>query len=168
LNYLFVLSFVVRLNVDDRQAMGTAYAEIKAALEAHGAAFDGVIVARMASGGREMMIGAHRDPVFGPVIVIGDGGKYVEAMPDVQLLLPPVSEEDVLHALSKLRIAPLLKGVRGEPPLAVAVFVEAVLGISRLMMEPPRDIVSIDINPLMLDARGSVAVDAVVFQTEQK
>ena len=122
--------------------------------------------ARMASGGREMMIGADRDPVFGPVIVLGDGGKYVEAMPDVQLLLPPVSGEDVLHALSKLRIAPLLKGVRGEPPLAVDAFAEAVLGISRLMMEPLRGIVSIDINPLMLDARGYMAVDAVVFQAE--
>ena len=159
---------IVRLNMDDPEVLRTAYAEIKAVLEAHGVAFDGVIVARMASGGREMMIGAHRDPVFGPVIVIGDGGKYVEAMPDVQLLLPPVSGEDVLHALSKLRIAPLLKGVRGEPPLAVDAFAEAVLGISRLMMEPLRDIVSIDINPLMLDARGAVAVDAVVLQAEQK
>ncbi|MBI1990232.1 MAG: acetate--CoA ligase family protein, partial [Betaproteobacteria bacterium] len=145
---------IVRLNVDDPEALRTAYAEIKAGLEAHGAAFDGVIIARMANGGREMMIGAHRDPVFGPVIVIGDGGRYVEAMPDVRLLLPPVSDEDVFHALSKLRIAPLLKGVRGEPPLAVGAFADAVLGISRLMMDPLRDIISIDINPLMLDARG--------------
>lgn len=158
---------IVRLNVGDPEALRAAYAEIKAGLEAHGAAFDGVIVARMASGGREMMIGAHRDPVFGPVIVIGDGGKYVEAMPDVRLLIPPVSREDVLHALSKLRIAPLLKGVRGEPPLAVEAFADAVLGISRLMMEPLRDIVSIDINPLMLDARGYKAVDAAVFKAEQ-
>lgn len=158
---------IVRLNVGDRETLRTALAEIKAGLEAREAVFDGVIVARMASGTREMMIGAHRDAVFGPVIVIGDGGRYVEAMPDVQLLIPPVSKEDVLHALSKLRIAPLLKGVRGEPPLAVAAFAEAVLGISRLMIEPLHGIISIDINPVMLDARGCVAVDAVVFQAEK-
>jgi len=155
---------IVRLNVGDRDALRTAFVEIKAVLEARGAAFDGVIVARMASGGREMMIGAHRDAVFGPVIVIGDGGKYVEAMPDVQLLIPPVSREDVLHALAKLRIAPLFKGVRGEPPLDVEAFAEAVLGVSRLMMDPLQGMVSIDINPIMLDARGYVAVDAVVFE----
>jgi acyl-CoA synthetase (NDP forming) len=159
---------IVRLNVGDREALCTAFAEIKAALETRGAAFDGVIVARMASGAREMMIGAHRDAVFGPVIAIGDGGKYVEVMPDVQLLLPPVSRDDVLHALSKLRIAPLLMGVRGEPPLAVDAYAEAVLGVSRLMMEPLRGIASIDLNPVMLDARGCMAVDAVVFQAESR
>jgi acyl-CoA synthetase (NDP forming) len=158
---------IVRLNVGDTEALRTAFAEIKAGLEARGAPFDGVIVARMASGGREMMIGAHRDAVFGPVIVVGDGGKYVEAVPDVQLLIPPVSKEDVCYALSKLRIAPLLNGVRGEPPLAVAAFAEAVLGISRLMMEPLHGIISIDINPVILDARGCMAVDAVVFLPEQ-
>ena len=157
---------IVRLNVDDREALRTAFAEIKAVLEARGAEFNGVIVALMASGGREMMIGAHRDAVFGPVIAVGDGGKYVEAMPDLQLLIPPVSREDVLHALSKLRIAPLLQGVRGEPPLDVEAFAEAVLGVSRLMMEPLQGIVSIDINPVMLDAQGYIAVDAVVFQAE--
>ena len=159
---------VVHLNVGDRETLRTAFAEIKAALAARAAAFDGVIVARMAGGTREMMIGAHRDPVFGPVIVIGDGGKYVEVMPDVQLLVPPVPREDVLRALSRLRIAPLLKGVRGEPPLAVDAFAEAVLGVSRLMLEPQHGIVSIDLNPVMLDARGYLVVDAVVFQTEQR
>ena len=158
---------IVRLNVGGGEALRTSFAEIKAALETRGAAFDGVIVARMANGGREMMIGAHRDAVFGPVIAIGDGGKYVEIMPDVQLLLPPVARDDVLHALSKLRIAPLLMGVRGEPPLAVDAYVEAVLGVSRLMMEPRRGIASIDLNPVMLDARGCMAVDAVVFQAEK-
>ena len=73
----------------------------------------------MVSGRRELMIGARIDPVFGPVVVVGDGGKYVEAMPDVQLLLPPFAMEQVKHALSRLRIAPLLAGVRGEPPIDV-------------------------------------------------
>ena len=158
---------IVRLNVNDREALCAAYAEIETALAAHKTAFEGIIVARMAGGAREMMIGAHRDAVFGPVIAIGDGGKYVEAMPDVQLLIPPVSKDDVRHAVSKLRIAPLFRGVRGEPPLDVDAFAEAVVNISRLMSDPLQGIASIDINPVMLDARGHVAVDAVVFRSEQ-
>src|SRR5256885_8869571 len=55
----------------------------------------GVIVARMFKGRHEFLIGAHIDPVFGPVVVVGDGGKYVEALPDTQLLLPPFTADDV-------------------------------------------------------------------------
>ena len=75
----------------------------------HGARFDGVIIAAMAGGRREIMIGAHRDPVFGPVVAVGDGGKYVEIVSDTTLLLPPFSKADVMEALGKLRIAPLLR-----------------------------------------------------------
>jgi len=77
----------------------------------------GVIVAAMASGRREIMIGAHRDGVFGPVVAVGDGGKYVEIFRDTALLLPPFSKDDAREALGKLQIAPLFAGVRGEPPM---------------------------------------------------
>ena len=71
----------------------------------------------MVKGRRELLLGAHRDPFFGPVVLVGDGGKYVEAMPDTRILLPPFSAEDVRDALGRLRIAPVLAGARGEPPL---------------------------------------------------
>jgi hypothetical protein len=73
--------------------------------------------------------------VFGPVVLVGDGGLYVEAMPDTQVLLPPFDAARVEQALRRLRIAPLLDGVRGEPPLDVAAFCAAAVAVGALMSE---------------------------------
>src|SRR5690606_37047315 len=126
--------------------------------------FDGVIVARMAKGRRELMIGAHRDPVFGPVIAIGDGGKYVEAMPDVRLLLPPFSIEDAARAIRSLRCAKVLSGVRGEPAADIEAVADAAVRIGNLVASHTPRIVSLDINPLIVSdaGRGYAIVDAVV------
>lgn len=157
---------IVRLNLADEVAVAQAWHEIVGTFKAHGIAHQGVVVARMTQGRRELMIGAHRDQVFGPAVVFGDGGKYIEVMPDVRLLLPPFSREDVLAALSTLRIAPLLHGVRGEPPLDVDAFVQAVLAVQELIVDAVVD--SLDINPVLLGAigEGCAAVDAVVFKSE--
>jgi len=139
---------------------------MEAIIRAHGARFDGVIVAAMANGRREIMIGAHRDGVFGPVVAVGDGGKYVEIFRDTALLLPPFSKEEVRQALGKLKIAPLLAGVRGEPAMDVDALCEAVLRIGELMLDPAAKVMSLDLNPVLLDSegKGCVVVDAVVFR----
>jgi acyl-CoA synthetase (NDP forming) len=139
---------------------------MEAIIRKHGARFDGVIVAAMAGGRREIMIGAHRDPVFGPVVAVGDGGKYVEIFRDTVLLLPPFSRDDAKVALQKLRIAPLFAGVRGEPPMDVDVLCDAAMKIGDLMLDPAAKVVSLDLNPVMLGSagKGCVVVDAVVFQ----
>src|ERR1700709_379599 len=112
------------------------------------------------------MIGAHRDPVFGPVVAVGDGGKYVEIFRDTTLLLPPFSRDDANEALCKLRIAPLFAGVRGEPPMDVDALCDALVKIGELMLDPVAKLVSLDLNPVLLDSdgKGCVVVDAVVFQ----
>jgi acyl-CoA synthetase (NDP forming) len=122
----------------------------------------------MAGGRREIMIGAHRDPVFGPVVAVGDGGKYVEVFRDTTLLLPPFSIDDVKEALGRLRIAPLLTGVRGEPPMDVDALADAVAKIGDLMGDPDAKVMSLDLNPVLLDSagKGCVVVDAVVFRLE--
>jgi acyl-CoA synthetase (NDP forming) len=131
-----------------------------------GARFDGVIIAAMAGGRREIMVGAHRDPVFGPVVAVGDGGKYVEIFRDTALLLPPFSNDEVREALGRLKIAPLLSGVRGEAPMDVDTLCDAVLRIGELMLDPAAGVISLDLNPVLLDSagKGCVVVDAVVFQ----
>lgn len=156
---------LVRLNVSGEPAVRAAFDELRHGLESRGLVFDGVIVAAMTSGRRELMIGAHVDPVFGPVVVFGDGGKYVEALPDAAMLLPPFAADDVLQALANLRIAPLLRGVRGEPPMDVAAFADAVVAVGRLMLESSAQIMSLDLNPVVVgsDGAGCVALDAVVF-----
>src|SRR4051812_23292432 len=81
-----------------------------------GARFEGVIAARRARGGRELALGARIDPAFGPVVLVGDGGIYLEALKDFGLLLPPFTEDDVLARLRELRVWPLLGSLRGQPP----------------------------------------------------
>lgn len=157
---------LVKLGVATREAAGDIYSEMEDIIRKHGARFDGVIVAAMAGGWREIMIGAHRDPVFGPVVAMGDGGKYVEIFRDTTLLLPPFSQADAVDALQRLRIAPLFAGVRGESPMDVAALSDAIVKIGALMADPEARVMSLDLNPVMLDSegKGCVVVDAVVFR----
>ncbi len=157
---------LVRVGLGDAASVAAAWREVTLAADAAGVHLSGVIVAEMVRGRRELMIGARHDPVFGPVVLVGDGGKYVEAMPDVQLLLPPFDGAQVERALRRLRIAPLLDGVRGEPPLDVAAFCRSVVAVGELMAKDALGITQLDINPVIVGARGEgcLAVDAVVFQ----
>jgi acyl-CoA synthetase (NDP forming) len=156
---------IVRLGVISEDEILAAYADIERKITDADAQFDGVIVASMFKGQRELMIGAHFDPTFGPVVLVGDGGKYAEALPDTQLLLVPFTADDVRLALSRLRIAPLFEGVRGEPPLDIPSVVEAVLAVGRMMADPAAKVVSVDFNPVIVGAvgQGYAAVDALVM-----
>ncbi|HTN26714.1 MAG TPA: acetate--CoA ligase family protein [Burkholderiales bacterium] len=128
------------------------------------AARDGVIVAAMRKARRELMVGAKVDPVFGPVVIVGDGGKYVEALKDFALLIPPFDAGDVRKALQSLRIAPIINGVRGEPALDVDAVAKVAIGVGRLIRAAKGKIASIDLNPVMVGAtgEGAVVVDALI------
>ena len=156
---------LVRLGLADAAAVHAAFADCRRILEQGGFRFDGVLVAAMASGRREMLIGGSRDANFGPLVLIGDGGKYVEAMPDTVLLLPPFDRDDVEAALGGLRVAPVLRGVRGEPPMDIAALAAAAVAVGRLMLDDPA-IVSLDINPMLLGSAGAgcIALDAVIIR----
>jgi len=155
---------LVRLGLTTAEQVRSAYGDFDKTLRIAGARFEGLIVARLVKGLRELMIGAHLDPVFGPVVVVGDGGKYVEAMPDVQVLLAPFTPDDVFRALQRLRIAPLLAGVRGEPPLDVDEFCNAAARVGALIAAAEPGVVSLDLNPVIVRAQreGCEAVDALV------
>jgi acyl-CoA synthetase (NDP forming) len=157
---------LVKLGVKTREEAGEVWAQMEDIIRKHGARFDGVIIAAMAGGRREIMIGAHRDPVFGPVVAVGDGGKYVEIFRDTALLLPPFSKDDAREALGRLRVAPLFAGVRGEQPMDVESLCDAAVKIGALMLDPAARVMSLDLNPVLLDTagKGCVVVDAVVFQ----
>jgi acyl-CoA synthetase (NDP forming) len=131
---------------------------------AMGARFDGVIVARKAPKGRELALGARLDPQFGPVVLVGDGGIYLEALKDFRLLLPPFAEEDVLQKLGELRIAPLLGALRGVPARDIAAFAGMAVRLGDAMLAWEGQVASVDINPVMVfeTGRGAVAIDALV------
>ena len=161
---------LVRVGITDATGVAEAYREMAVAARSENITLSGVIVAELVRGQRELMIGARLDPVFGPVLLVGDGGKYVEAMPDAQVLLQPFDVSQVERALRRLRIAPLLDGVRGEPPLDVAAFCRSAVAIGQLMCDDAAGITQIDINPLIVGAQGKgcIAVDAVVYRESKQ
>jgi acyl-CoA synthetase (NDP forming) len=117
----------------------------------------------MAEKGLELMIGAKRDAKWGPVVLAGLGGIWVEALGDVRLLPPDMAEPDIVDELYKLRSAKLLGGFRGAPPVDVAAVARTASLIGRLMQTRP-EILEIDLNPVFVQAEGEglVAVDALV------
>jgi acetate---CoA ligase (ADP-forming) len=155
---------LVALNLVSEEAVVGAFTAQMAKLDEIGADPDGIIIAVMAEGAREFVLGARVDPIFGPVVMVGDGGKYVEAVPDIALLLPPFSLGEVHAALARLRIAPLFKGVRGEAALDIDALAQAALTLGAIIAAGKDEIASIDLNPVMVAAqgRGVTIVDALV------
>jgi len=155
---------LVALNLVSEGAVVEAYAAQLAKLEEIDAEPDGIILAAMAQGQRELVLGARLDPVFGPVVMIGDGGKYVEALPDVALLLPPFSLAEARDAILRLRIAPILQGVRGEPATDLDALARAMLRLAAIIAGSRGAIASIDINPVLVGAAGQglTIVDALI------
>jgi acyl-CoA synthetase (NDP forming) len=128
-----------------------------------------VVVARMARGLHEFMLGVTVDPVLGPIVVIGEGGTLVEVRGDVASLLAPFTVDDALAAIRRLRIAPLIDGYRGQPPLDADALAKAAVALGHFAMAHRTSLVSVDMNPVMVMARGDgvVVVDAVVQFKEQ-
>lgn len=155
---------LVALGIATEDAAARAFEAQWAKLAQMGARRDGVIVASMRSGRREFMVGARIDPLFGPVVLVGDGGRNVEALKDFAILIPPFDAAEVRRALHGLHFAPLLDGVRGEPPMDVDALAACVVAVGRLIVDARGAIASVDLNPVIVgDAgAGAVIVDALI------
>lgn len=155
---------LVALGIADADAAEAAFTGQWTKLADMGARRDGVLVAAMRRGLHEFMVGARVDPIFGPVVLVGDGGRNVEALGDVAVLVPPFDVDEVLAALDRLRIAPLYAGVRGEPAWDMTALAEIAVALGRLVRDADGRIASLDINPVIVGAagEGAVIVDALV------
>lgn len=155
---------LVALNLTTGEQVRHAMQKQAAIVDSLGARYAGALMAKMQKGGRELALGARVDPVFGPVVLVGDGGIYLEALKDFRLLVAPFSEDDVAQALATLRIAPILRGVRGEPPSDTAAFCRMAVRLGDAMLHWRDSISSIDINPVKVfeEGEGAIALDAVV------
>jgi len=118
-----------------------------------------VLLQKMVKGGWEMMVGARRDDTFGPVVLFGLGGIYVEVFDDVSLRVAPLTRFDVEEMIAEVRGSRLLQGVRGSPPADVEALAGALQALLQLMMEHS-EIKEIDINPLVVLEQGALALDA--------
>jgi acetyltransferase len=153
----------VRLNLRTPDDAGRAYTEIIRAVRAHlpDADVKDVIVQAMAHRGREVILGLNRDPQFGPVVMFGLGGIYVEVLKDVTFRLAPIREFGVRRMVEETRTSAILKGVRGEPASDVEALVTCLQRLSQLAVEYPQ-IAELDINPLFVYPQGQGAAVADV------
>jgi acyl-CoA synthetase (NDP forming) len=127
------------------------------------ARIDGFLLEEMAPAGQEVVIGGLLDAQFGPMVMVGLGGIFVEVMADVAFRICPITRQDAEEMLDELKGAALLKGARGRKPVSRAAIVDALLkvgGEGGLLMTHANDIAEADINPLIVSETGAVAVDA--------
>jgi acetyltransferase len=157
---------VVRLGARGADDVRAAFATIVDNVRRHdpAAPLDGVLVQAMVTGGTEMVVGLHHDPQFGPVVMVGLGGIFVEVLEDVAFGAVPLTRGDAEDMLASLRGARILDGVRGRPRADRGALVDVLLAVSRLGAEAGSAIAELDLNPVVVlpEGRGAVAVDALV------
>jgi acetyltransferase len=153
----------VVLNLKDGPAVSRAAATmlLRLADAQPEARVDGFLVQPMASrpGAHELIVGLSEDPLFGPVLMFGQGGVSVEVVKDQALALPPLNEVLVRDLIGRTRVSRLLRGYRNRPPANQDAIVKAVLAIQALAVDIP-EIKELDINPLWANEQGVLALDA--------
>lgn len=150
----------VRLSLTDTDALLVAWDEIVTYVNGHteGAVIDGMLVQRMVEG-VQCIIGMKRDPTFGPVIVFGLGGIFVEILKDASMRIAPVSKEEALAQIRDIQGLPLLMGARGTEPVDLDALASAIASLSHLALDYP-EIEEIDFNPVFATPKGIEIVDA--------
>jgi acetate---CoA ligase (ADP-forming) subunit beta len=150
----------VRLDLATADAVRQAFGEL-AALARPSRRFDGVAVQPMAPRGLELLLGAYRDPQFGPVVTVGLGGVMVELYDDVAVRVAPLTKRDAGEMLQEVRGRRIFDGFRGSTPIAQAAVVDVLLALSDLMLARP-DVREIDLNPVFAYEDRLLVADARV------
>jgi acyl-CoA synthetase (NDP forming) len=158
----------VRLSVPPQEADRVAWELLNAFRKTFpGIPMDGVYVQEMLPPGREVILGMVRDPTFGPLLMFGLGGIYVEVLRDVAFGVAPLSREEAEEMVRLIRGAKLLLGVRGQPPVDLAGLVDLILRISQMSVENP-EILELDLNPVICYPERVVAVDVRMTIAEEE
>jgi acyl-CoA synthetase (NDP forming) len=153
----------VQLNLRNASALKEAFEDMMASIHKAypEAKIDGVLVQPMVTGGRELILGGRQDPQFGPVVLVGLGGIFVEIFEEVQVRVAPISRAEALEMIEDLRGAQILKGARGHKPSDIPALADALLRLAQLLQDFP-EIKEIDVNPLRVfhENEGCCALDA--------
>jgi acyl-CoA synthetase (NDP forming) len=155
---------LVRVGLMSPREVRSAYRELldRARAAAPGADLEGVLVSEMVEGGAETVVGVARDELFGPTVMLGSGGVFVEVLRDVTFRVPPFGKDEARRMVAELKGYPLLTGARGRPPADLRALVDVIMRVQRLAVDLSQDVVELDINPLVLRPKGAVALDALV------
>jgi acetyltransferase len=152
---------LVRLGIASAAALEAAFHELAAAMGVKGE----ILLQQMVHGGPELIAGALRDPQFGPCVMCGLGGTLAEILGDAAFAVAPLSREDALALVGRLKTRQLLDGFRGAPPVDREALADTLVRLGRLMAAFP-DIREIDINPLICVDGRPLAVDASIIVSE--
>lgn len=157
----------VRVDLRDEAELSQALEEMAGAVTAAGHAVEGFLVQEMARGGHEVIFGITTDPRFGPLLMFGLGGKYVEVFQDVRFAVTPLDAEEAREVVRGIRGFKLLEGVRGEPGADLDLLVEILLRLAQLSQRHPR-IRELDLNPFLAgpDRQSARALDARILVGE--
>jgi acetyltransferase len=154
------------VGIVDETGLREAYRAVRAAAAsaAPDAPIGGVLIAEMKRSGIELILGLHRDPEMGAVVLFGVGGVDLELFPDSAVAAPPLDERRARDLIARTRVGRLIRGYRGRPPLDEAPLVAALVNLSRLAVEAGDRIESVDVNPFLLTEKEGVALDALVVK----
>lgn len=153
----------VKVNLKTPDEVREAIRTMAALPKISSAKVEGWLIEEMAPAGQEMVIGGLRDPDFGPLVMVGLGGIFVEVLADVSFRICPITRLDAEEMIDELKGAAILKGARGRKPVSRAAIIDVLLkvgGENGLLMQHAGDISEADINPLIVSETAAVAVDA--------
>ena len=157
----------VIVNVKDADAVREGYQSIISNVKKHvgKARIRGIFVEEFAPAGVEVIIGAIKDPQFGPALMFGLGGIFVEVLKDVSFRVAPITKYDAQEMLQEIKGYPILTGVRGQEPRDTGALVDILLKVSKLVIDYPA-INQLDLNPVFSYSKGAKCVDARIILEE--
>ena len=155
----------VLLNLTSKEEVEAGYYKLMGNVEvgAPNAKVEGIIVAEMVSGGVETVLGVTRDPVFGPTVMFGLGGVFVEVFKDITFRVAPFGVEEAHRMIDEIRGRAILDGVRGAPAVDIEALAKAISALSIFAAANADTIETIDINPFLVLPKGAVALDALII-----
>jgi len=157
----------VLLDLRSKEQVELGYQQIIDSAKAYksNARLEGVLVQHMAPKGIEIIVGGLRDSQFGPTVLFGLGGIFVEVLKDVTFRVAPLEELDALEMIKGIRSYPILEGIRGQPAADKEAIVRILQGTSRIMLENSC-VEQIDLNPIMVYGNGASIVDARIILSD--
>jgi acetate---CoA ligase (ADP-forming) subunit beta len=156
----------VVLSLNSKEQVKTGYEQLLSNVRGYkeNARIEGVLVQHMAPRGVEVIIGGLRDNQFGPTVLFGLGGIFVEVLKDASFRVAPMTDLDTRQMIREIHSYPILQGVRGQPPSDEDAITSILQATSRMLLENP-EIQQIDLNPVMVYAKGATVVDARIVLT---
>jgi acetyl-CoA synthetase (ADP-forming) len=154
----------VAVNLKDAKDVQNAYNQILKNVKKHSAKarIIGMLVQEMAPPSTEVIVGAIKDPQFGPAVMFGLGGIFVEVLKDVTFRVAPITKDEAHEMIGEVKAYPLLKGYRNTPPADIGAIAEILLNTSKLIMDH-QEIKELDLNPIIVYEKGAKTVDARII-----